>query len=98
MNTFCENWLVAKCHSSLFFDFFLEKIETKKKSRTNLVGPYLRSLTRVYDLQVGDVLSFDLLWEEEDYDDVEQQFDLTVYQVGELGRQQKPRVANSGKS
>ena len=95
LNSICGNWLVAKCQGDLFFDFFLEKIEI----RTNLVGPYVRSLMRVYDLNIGDVLSFDYIWEDEDYVyDKEQEFDLTVYQIGENGREAKPRVANPGKT
>ena len=66
--------------------------------KTLVVGPYWRSVIRVYNIQVGDVVSFTYVGGDEDFsvstDDI---FALTVYQVGVNGKEVKLPVAEPGK-
>ena len=95
LNTVCGgNLLTAKCQSDYIFDFYMEK----KLRRTMLVGPYWTSLIRMYNIQIGDVVSFTYICEDEDYEGYEiEEVDVTVYQVGVNGKEEKVKVENPGK-
>ncbi|XP_071680600.1 uncharacterized protein [Lolium perenne] len=72
--------MVAKCPMRVF-DFYLEKDGTT----TTICGPYWRSLVRLYDIQLGDVVSFTYMEEEN-------RFHLNVYQIVNTDKVEKPYV------
>ena len=60
------------------FDLYLEKTVMKK------TGPYRRSLIRVYNIHIHDVLPFTYMWKHGG--DEKQDFNLSVYEGGENGK------------
>ena len=75
----CGNWRHAKCQMDYTYHMYLHKTERKIR----LAGPYWRSVIRVYDIQIGDVVTFIYVGEDEDFDaDRDEEFELTVYQIG----------------
>ncbi|KAM0907836.1 hypothetical protein ACQ4PT_015866 [Festuca glaucescens] len=75
-----ENWMVAQCPMRVY-DMYLEK----DGSTTTICGPYWRSLVRLYDIQLGDVVSFTYMEEQN-------KFQLNVYQIVNNEKEEKPYV------
>ena len=70
----------------------------KTDGKTFVAGPYWRSLIRVYDIQVGDVVLFTYVGKDADFDpEMDEDFALTVFQIGENGREVKLPVGFPGK-
>jgi hypothetical protein len=59
LNKFTGNWMVAKCHARLYYDFYL----LKHMTTTEICGPFWIALVRRYDIQLGDVLYFEFVEE-----------------------------------
>jgi hypothetical protein len=76
--------MVAKCPMRVF-DMYLEKDGTT----TTICGPYWRSLVRLYAIQLGDVVSFTYMEEEN-------RFHLNVYQIVNTDKVEKPYVREQG--
>ena len=49
-----NNWIVASSHHRSY-DLFLRKDSV----RTYICGPYWKSLIRIFDIEIGDVLHFE---------------------------------------
>jgi hypothetical protein len=64
------------------YDFYLEKTLT----RTEICGPYRRSLVRRYDIHLGDVICFEYVEETNNFQ----------IQVLNNADEEKKQVANSG--
>jgi hypothetical protein len=76
--------MVAKCPMRVY-DMYLVKDGTT----TTICGPYWRSLVRLYNIQLGDVLSFTYMEEEN-------RFHLNVYQIVNTVKEEKPYVGEQG--
>jgi hypothetical protein len=59
-----KNWMVAKSETSTF-NFYLYKEEAK----TTICGPYWSSFVTVYNIEIGNVISFE-------HDDVNGTFEV----------------------
>jgi hypothetical protein len=72
----------ACCSENWTYDFYPEKTLT----RTEICGPYWRSLVRRYDIQLGDVICFEYVEETNNFQ----------IQVLNNSDEEKQQVANSG--
>ncbi|KAM0928815.1 hypothetical protein ACQ4PT_002004 [Festuca glaucescens] len=72
-----ENWMVAQCPMRVY-DMYLGKDD----NTTTICGPYWRSLVRLYDIQLGDVVSFT-------YVEEQNKFQLNVYQIVNNEKEEK---------
>ena len=97
------SWMVAYSPTEHPFDFSL----LRRGINTIICGPYWRSLVRVYDIQLGDVVHFQLDDEDEMdaeldqdvEDDDDQEFNyikVTVYSEVESMKKAKHMTANPG--
>ena len=98
------SWMVAYSPTDHPFDFSL----IRRGIKTIICGPYWRSLVRVYDIQLGDVVHFELDKEEEEMDedlneevqaDDEKEFNnikVTVYSIVNNMKKAKRMLANPG--
>jgi hypothetical protein len=76
LNKFSGNWLVAQSPRFCKFDMFL----LKEKEKTEIYGPYWKSLVRVYGIRMGDVVHFQL--DEDPFEPVDNLFNAVVYTNG----------------
>jgi hypothetical protein len=76
LNKFTGKWLVAQSPRFRKFDLYL----LKEVDRIIICGPYWKSLVRVYDIGVVDVVQFEL--DENPFEPVNNIFQLIVYSNG----------------